>query len=70
MGCFDPLKTAYSNHIGRVVQNKIYHITKLVCLLALEKAYNQALTSAISKVIPEVQASIHSILKLYDLTFI
>jgi hypothetical protein len=44
VGCFSPLKTAYSKQIEHLVKNKIHHITKVEFLPAFKQAFDQAFT--------------------------
>jgi hypothetical protein len=44
VGCFSPLKTAYSKQIEHLVKNKIHHITKVEFLPAFKQAFNQVFT--------------------------
>jgi hypothetical protein len=44
IGCFSPLKTAYSKQVEHLVKNRIYHITKVEFLPAFKKAFDQAFT--------------------------
>jgi hypothetical protein len=44
IGCFSPLKTAYSKQIEDLVKNQIHHITKVEFLSAFKKAFHQAFT--------------------------
>jgi hypothetical protein len=40
VGCFSPLKRAYSREIESLIRDHINHITKLEFLPALKAAYN------------------------------
>jgi hypothetical protein len=44
IGCFSPLKTAYSKQIEHLVKNHIYHITKVEFLPAFKEAFDKAFT--------------------------
>jgi hypothetical protein len=44
VGCFGPLKTAYSKQIEHLVKNNVHHITKVEFLLAFKQAFDQAFT--------------------------
>jgi hypothetical protein len=44
IGCFSPLKTAYSKQIEYLVKNHIHHITKVEFLSAFNIAFEQAFT--------------------------
>jgi hypothetical protein len=45
VGCFSPLKTAYSREVEHLVRNHINHITKLEFLPAFKVAYSKAITA-------------------------
>jgi hypothetical protein len=44
VGCFSPLKTAYSKQIEHLVRNRIHHITKVEFLSAFKTAFDQVFT--------------------------
>jgi hypothetical protein len=44
IGCFSPLKTAYSKQIEHLVKNCIHYITKVEFLLAFKTAFDKAFT--------------------------
>ncbi|USP77768.1 hypothetical protein yc1106_05042 [Curvularia clavata] len=46
VGCFSPLKRAYSREVESLIRNHINHITKLEFLPAFKAAFNQSFTSA------------------------
>jgi hypothetical protein len=46
IGCFSPLKTAYSKQIEYLVKNHIHHITKVEFLSAFKIAFDQAFTTS------------------------
>ena len=46
VGCFSPLKRAYSREIEALIRHHINHITKLEFLPAFKAAFNQSFTSA------------------------
>ncbi|USP76436.1 putative polyketide synthase [Curvularia clavata] len=46
VGCFSPLKRAYSREVESLIRNYINHITKLEFLPAFKAAFNQSFTSA------------------------
>jgi hypothetical protein len=46
IGCFSPLKKAYSRQVESLIQNRINHITKLEFLPAFKAAFHQAFTTA------------------------
>ncbi|KAF1925185.1 DDE-domain-containing protein, partial [Didymella exigua CBS 183.55] len=46
VGCFSPLKRAYSREVESLIRHHINHITKLEFLPAFKAAFNQSLTSA------------------------
>ncbi|USP82168.1 hypothetical protein yc1106_09442 [Curvularia clavata] len=46
VGCFSPLKRAYSREIESLIRNHINHITKLEFLPAFKAAFDQSFTSA------------------------
>jgi hypothetical protein len=46
VGCFSPLKTAYSRQAEDLMRNKITHITKLEFLLCFKGAFDAAITKA------------------------
>jgi hypothetical protein len=46
VGCFSPLKKAYSQQVESLIRNYINHITKLEFLPAVEAAFDQAFTTA------------------------
>jgi hypothetical protein len=46
VGCFSPLKRAYSREVESLIRHHINHITKLEFLPAFKAAYDQSFTSA------------------------
>jgi hypothetical protein len=46
VGCFSPLKRAYSRKVEALIRHHINHITKLEFLPAFKAAYDQSFTSA------------------------
>jgi hypothetical protein len=46
VGCFSPLKRAYSREVEALIRHHINHITKLEFLPAFKAAYDQSFTSA------------------------
>jgi hypothetical protein len=46
VGCFSPLKRAYSHEIESLIRNHINHVTKLEFLPAVKAAYNRSFTPA------------------------
>jgi hypothetical protein len=46
VGCFSPLKRAYSREIKSLIRNHINHITKLKFLPAVKAAYDRLFTPA------------------------
>ncbi|USP75366.1 hypothetical protein yc1106_02640 [Curvularia clavata] len=46
VGCFSPLKRAYSREVESLIRNHINHITKLEFLPAFKAAFDQSFTSA------------------------
>ncbi|KAI1506967.1 DDE superfamily endonuclease [Pyrenophora tritici-repentis] len=46
VGCFSPLKRAYSREVESLMRNYINHITKLEFLPAFKIAFNRAFTPA------------------------
>ena len=46
IGCFSPLKRAYSREVESLIRNHINHITKLEFLPAFKAAFNQSFTAA------------------------
>jgi hypothetical protein len=46
VGCFSPLKRAYSREVESLIRHHINHITKLEFLPAFKTAFNQSFTSA------------------------
>ncbi|USP74632.1 hypothetical protein yc1106_01906 [Curvularia clavata] len=46
VGCFSPLKRAYSREVESLIRNHINHITKLEFLPAFKVAFNQSFVSA------------------------
>lgn len=46
VGCFSPLKRAYSREIESLIRYHINHITKLEFLPAIKAAYNRSFTPA------------------------
>jgi hypothetical protein len=46
VGCFSPLKRAYSREVKALVRYYINYITKLEFLLAFKAAFDQSFTSA------------------------
>ncbi|KAI1681040.1 DDE superfamily endonuclease [Pyrenophora tritici-repentis] len=46
VGCFSPLKRAYSREVESLMRNHINHITKLEFLPAFKIAFNRAFTPA------------------------
>jgi hypothetical protein len=46
VGCFSPLKRAYSHEVESLIRHHINHITKLEFLLAFKTAYDRSFTSA------------------------
>jgi hypothetical protein len=46
VGCFSPLKRAYSREVESLIRHHINHITKLEFLPAFKTAYNRSFTSA------------------------
>ena len=46
VGCFSPLKRAYSREIESLIRHQINHITKLEFLPAVKAAYDQSFTPA------------------------
>ena len=46
VGCFSPLKRAYSRKVESLMRNYINHITKLEFLLAFKIAFDRAFTLA------------------------
>jgi hypothetical protein len=46
VGCFSPLKRAYSREVEALIRHHINHITKLEFLPAFKTAYNRSFTSA------------------------
>jgi hypothetical protein len=46
VGCFSPLKRAYSREVEALIRHHINHITKLEFLPAFKAAYNRTFTSA------------------------
>jgi hypothetical protein len=46
VGCFSPLKRAYSRQVESLMRHHINHITKLEFLPAFKAAFNQSFTSA------------------------
>jgi hypothetical protein len=46
VGCFSPLKRAYSREIESLIRDHINHVTKLEFLPALKAAYNRSFTPA------------------------
>ena len=46
VGCFSPLKRAYSREVESLIRHHINHITKLEFLLAFKAAFNRAFTPA------------------------
>jgi hypothetical protein len=46
VGCFSPLKRAYSREVESLIRYYINYITKLEFLLAFKTAYNRLFTSA------------------------
>ena len=46
VGCFSPLKRAYSREIESLIRHYINHVTKLEFLPALRAAYDRSFTPA------------------------
>jgi hypothetical protein len=46
VGCFSPLKRAYSREIEALIRHHINHITKLEFLPAFKAAFNRSFTAA------------------------
>jgi hypothetical protein len=46
VGCFSPLKRAYSREIESLIRDHINHVTKLELLPAVKAAYDRSFTSA------------------------
>ena len=46
VGCFSPLKRAYSREVESLIRNYINHITKLEFLLAFKTAFDRSFTAA------------------------
>ena len=46
VGCFSPLKRAYSHKVESLMRNRINHITKLKFLPAFKAAFDRSFTSA------------------------
>jgi hypothetical protein len=44
VGCFSPLKRAYSREIESLIRHHINHVTKLKFLPALKAAYSRSFT--------------------------
>lgn len=46
VGCFSPLKRAYSREVESLIRNHINHITKLEFLPAFKVAFDRSFTAA------------------------